>query len=390
MALVARASGSNRYGGPELHDVGPSAYPGQMLSPVYAVLSRLPYADPEPSPTSTTEGFLDVVEREPGEKNDSLMDWAVGAPLRILVILVVGTLLLALLRRAIRLVTGRLAEGNVLPDRLRGTPADALSTQRRANRARTLGSVLRSTANIVIGSLVALLVLAELDVNLAPLLASAGVAGVALGFGAQSLVKDFLSGAFMLFEDQYGVGDLVDFGDVVGEVEEVALRVTKVRDFEGALWYLRNGEILRVANRTQGWGRAFVELRVGYDEDPRQVQSLLAQATAKVQSDPELGPLLLNEPFVSGIEDLAQDSMLFRIIVRTPSGDQFEVARELRAAALESLTAAGIPLVGGTRMTVVDKTSSGASTGAAKGGEADDEDASRTVVEADVSGESQL
>ncbi|PFG36034.1 small conductance mechanosensitive channel [Flavimobilis soli] len=303
---------------------------------------------PTPSPTP---GELDLPTR--AEVESQWFDWFVGTPLRILLILVVGMIVLAAVRRIIRGVTNRLAReprneiGNVLR---RVTP---ISAERRANRARTLGSVLRSTASIVIGSIILLLVLDELSINLAPLLASAGVAGVALGFGAQSLVKDFLSGTFLLFEDQYGVGDVVDFGTVTGTVESVALRVTKVRDADGTLWYIRNGEVLKVGNHSQGWSRAMAEIRVAYGSDVPLVRSLLRQAAEEVRSDGALNPHILAEPEVSGIEDLSGEALLFRVTVRCEAGQQVEVARALRLACLTALTDAGVELVGATRMTVV-------------------------------------
>lgn len=190
------------------------------------------------------------------------------------------------------------------------------------------------------------MVLDQLDINLAPLLASAGVAGVALGFGAQSLVKDFLSGTFLLLEDQYGVGDVVEFDTVTGTIEEVALRVTKVRAFDGTLWYLRNGEIISTGNRSQGWGRSLVDVRVGYNEDMDQVKSLLAQAAAEVASDPDFSPYMLDEPEVWGVEDLSENSVKFSIFAKVTQGQQYAISRALRAHSLQVLTEAGIPLVG--------------------------------------------
>lgn len=304
----------------------------------------LPTTTPEPSPSPTVPSPSDLVNQiiEP-TANETWTDWLVGTPLRILLILVFGFILLAIVRRAVRMVTERIGrpQKGEIGGLLRITP---LATERRAGRARTLGSVLRSTANILVGSLMALMILDQLGINLAPLLASAGVAGVALGFGAQSLVKDFLSGTFLLLEDQYGVGDLVDFGTVVGTVEAVALRVTKVRDGDGTLWYLRNGEIVSTGNRTQGWGMATVDIRVGYTEDVAQVLSLLAQAGAEVQSDSDLNPVLLAAPSVIGPQDLEADSLHFLLTAKTKQGSQDAVARALRVQALQALSDAGIAL----------------------------------------------
>ena len=114
------------------------------------------------------------------------------------------------------------------------------------------------------------MMLSELGVNVAPIIASAGILGIALGFGAQSLVKDFLSGIFMIFEDQYGVGDVVDLGEAIGTVEAVSLRVTRLRDVNGTVWYVRNGEILRVGNMSQNWARTVLDVGVGLQRGPGQ------------------------------------------------------------------------------------------------------------------------
>ena len=146
-----------------------------------------------------------------------------------------------------------------------------VNPERQRQRVETLGSILRSLATVVIVIIAVLMIGEELGLNMAPVLASAGVGGVALGFGAQSLVKDFLSGMFMLAEDQYGVGDFIDTGEAVGTVEEVTLRVTRLRDAQGVIWYVRNGEIVRVANKSQGWSTAMVDIPVSALESPEHV-----------------------------------------------------------------------------------------------------------------------
>ncbi|QIK83151.1 mechanosensitive ion channel family protein [Sanguibacter sp. HDW7] len=319
------------------------------------MLDHLPRAttNPTPSPTGTSVGdeIGDALTKAPGERS-GWVDWLVGAPLRIVVIIVIGIVLLVVLRRIIASFTERIAReprtdlGGAL---LRVT--NALEDERRAGRARTLGSVLRSTISIVIGSIVVMMVLNELGVNLAPLLASAGVAGVALGFGAQSLVKDFLSGIFMLAEDQYGVGDTVSFVDVTGTVEEVALRVTKVRDLDGTLWYLRNGEILRTGNLSQGWVRAMADFRVPYDVDTNHVRSLLTQAAEETAADDDISPVLLAPPEVFVVE-LTDDHLLYRLQARTNLSDRAAVVRALRTRGLEALTSGGIKLVTANRLVV--------------------------------------
>ncbi|MFC8921395.1 mechanosensitive ion channel family protein [Cellulosimicrobium sp. NPDC057127] len=297
---------------------------------------------------------------------DAWLEWFVGVPLRVILVVVVGAVALALVRRLIRKVTEHIAEGTptLRTSRLKGLGrsevgsailrANPLANARRAARARTIGSVLRSAANILIGTTVVLMVLAELGLNIGPFLASAGIAGVALGFGAQSLVKDFLSGTFMLLEDQYGVGDVVDFGEVVGTVEEVALRVTKVRAIDGTLWYVRNGEILRTGNLTQEWSRAAVEVRVAYHANVEQVRSVLLQAGEAVRADPVLGQHVLEAPEVLGIEELTAEALQLKVQVKTHAAMQWEVGRALRAAVREALSDARIPLAGAQQVVVLD------------------------------------
>lgn len=316
-----------------------------------------------PSPGATTDGPSLLPEPpEPGTGAwgwlVSFWDWFVGLPLQIAIIVLVGGVVLLVLRRVIASATDRLAAEPSGTTRGTGRPragvevasvlrkASPLATARRAQRARTVGSVLTSTASIVVGSLVVLLVLDKLNVNLAPFIASAGIVGVAVGFGAQSLVKDFLSGLFMLLEDQYGVGDVVDVGDVVGSVEAVGLRVTKVRDGDGTLWYVPNGSMVRVGNKTQGFGTAVVEVDVDYFVDLDEVRGLLAQAARGVAADPVVGAYLQGEPEVTGAEKLAADAVGLRLSVRTAPAMQWEVARHLRAAVRRALEDAGVPLAG--------------------------------------------
>lgn len=286
---------------------------------------------------------------------DSWVTWFLGTPLRLLLTALIGTLVLVILRRIIKSTTDRLADGTWMNRRglrelgstevgaalLRANP---LTSARRAQRARTIGSVLRSTATLVIGSIVALMMLDDVGVNITPLLASAGVVGVALGFGAQSLVRDFLSGTFLLLEDQYGVGDTITVGDVTGTVEAVALRITKIRDESGTLWFIRNGEILRVGNRTQGWSRAVVDVALAATIDLDQARAVLARAGERIKDDPVLSGYLQEDPEVVGIESLAADSVLLKLQVRTEPAMQWDVARALREAVRVELETAGIVL----------------------------------------------
>lgn len=289
---------------------------------------------------------------------NAFVDWLLGPGLRIAIIVVAGVVSLLLVRRLIRAVTEHIADGTSLLQRgitrpLGGTEVAAalrkvspVASARRTQRARTIGSVLRSTAAIVIGSIVVLLVLDQVGVNIAPFIASAGIVGVAFGFGAQSLVKDFLSGMFMLLEDQYGVGDVVDAGPAQGTVEAVGLRVTKLRDADGTLWYVPNGSMLRVGNKTQGWANAVVEVKVDYFADLDRVRDLLVGAAARLASDPEIGDALEGAATVTTAEDLTFDAVTVRIAQRTAPSRQWAVARALRTAVRDALEEADVPLAG--------------------------------------------
>jgi len=320
-----------------------------------SLLTTVLAAAPSPTPSAPADD-VDLVPDDPSSVG-SWWDWALGLPLRILLIVVVGAVVLVVLRHIIRSTTRHIAEGTSFVQRgLRplGESEIAssvlhvgpLASARRAQRARTIGSVLRSGATVVVGSIVVFLVLDTLGINLAPFIASAGIVGVALGFGAQSLVKDFLSGLFMLLEDQYGVGDVVDVGPATGTVEAVSLRVTKVRDGDGTLWYVPNGSMLRVGNKTQGWSNAVVEVDVDYFADVDRARAVLTEAAARAAADPVVGTYVQGEPSVTGVERLAADAVSLRLSVRTAPGMQWDVARALRTTVRALLDEAGIPLAG--------------------------------------------
>jgi len=261
-----------------------------------------------------------------------------GTPLRIAVILLVALLARLLIHRLISRTADKIADGRDAlsrPDAGRSATAMAfvaapLLTARRVQRAKTLASVLNSVTTGVIGTVVMLLIMGELGYSLGPLLASAGIAGVALGFGAQTLVKDLLAGIFLLLEDQYGVGDSVVLGEASGLVEAVGLRVTRLRDVEGTVWYVRNGEILSVGNRSQEWARAVLDVTVSYGEDLERVKALLLEIAAEVRADEEFGSLMIEDPEVWGVEALNAEGVVVRLVAKTQPLQQWQVARELR------------------------------------------------------------
>ena len=267
-------------------------------------------------------------------------DVLIGRPLTILGLLLLFVVTRWVLHRLIDRLVAR-AEGGVLPDQLsrfgvRGkaaqdaTARDLATQTRRVQRAKTMGDLLKS---IVTGLLIAVfgtMVLSELGVDIAPIIASAGIIGIALGFGAQSLVRDFLSGIFMIFEDQYGVGDVVDVGEASGTVEAVSLRVTRLRDLNGTVWYVPNGAIVRVGNMSQNWSRAVVDVNVGYHEDLVRAQRVLREVAHDLWDDEDFKDLVIEEPEVTGVEVFGPESVTLRVLLKTAPMEQWGVARALR------------------------------------------------------------
>ncbi len=222
-----------------------------------------------------------------------------------------------------------------------------VNTDRQGQRLNTLGSMLRSIASVIVWATAILMIGQRIGINMMPVITSAGIGGVAIAFGAQSVVKDFLSGLFMMFEDQYGVGDIIDTGDAIGTVEEVTLRVTRLRDSSGVVWYVRNGEIIRIANRTQGYQTGTIDIPVSIEENPTRVIDILKGVVADMYADPALRRPLLEEPVVAGVESLEAGTMTIRIFAKCVTDQQWGVMREIRKRGLKALAAAGVkgPLV---------------------------------------------
>jgi moderate conductance mechanosensitive channel len=220
--------------------------------------------------------------------------------------------------------------------------ATGLANARAEQRTRTLGSLLRSISGVVITVIVVLTAMSILGIPLTPLLASAGVGGIALAFGAQSLVKDYLTGIFMIIEDQFGVGDFITIGEISGTVQDVTLRVTRIQDGSGMIWYVRNGEVLKVGNLTQGHSTGTVDIPVAYDSDPETVLSVLREVAAAIGEDPEFADALVEPPTVLGISALTGGSMTFQVLVKAQPNQQYGVLRAFRERALVALTGAGV------------------------------------------------
>lgn len=214
--------------------------------------------------------------------------------------------------------------------------------ERAEQRTATMGSLISNLISVMLVVIGALTILMILDVPLAPLLASAGVGGVALAFGAQSLVKDYLSGLFMIMEDQYGVGDLIDTGEIVGTVEEVTMRITRVRDSTGKVWYIRNGEILRLGNLSQGWSTAVVDVPVANDEDAAKCIAVLEKVATEIDEDPEFADVLLDKPTVAGVDSVNNTTMTLRMFAKTAPNKHWGMQRAILERAHAALVDAGV------------------------------------------------
>jgi small conductance mechanosensitive channel len=280
---------------------------------------------------------------------EKLVDFLLGRPLAILVILIGAVVVSRFARRAIKRTLRGLHSGGVR-ERLsavrRRTPEALLETEeisiRGTQRIEALASVLRSVVSFVVWLVAGLLVLGELGFDLAPLLAGAGILGVAIGFGSQSLVKDFLSGFFILVEDQFGVGDIVDLEPgIAGTVEAVSLRTTRLRSVDGTVWHVPNGEIRRVGNMSQHWSRALLDVDVAYDTDLGHARTVIKRVADELWNE---GTDILEEPDLWGVESLGQHAVTLRLVVKTRPSRQWAVSRELRERIKRAFDAEGIEI----------------------------------------------
>ncbi|MFN8097179.1 MAG: mechanosensitive ion channel family protein [Dermatophilaceae bacterium] len=282
-----------------------------------------------------------------GVSGAQFWDWFDGAPIRIFAT-VIGAVVLRwvlhrLIRRSIDMAISRgEREGRPRAERALAHVA-GWSAQRHRQRLATLGTLLRSGVTALVGGIATLTIMSLAGIPLGPFLASAGVGGVALGFGAQSLVKDFLSGIFMIVEDQYGVGDDVDTGTIKGIVEDVSLRITSIRDRTGVLWHVRNGEILMLGNKSQGWGQALVEIPIAYDAPLPTALDVLAKVVDAFADDPKWSTKIVERPQVLGVERVEGASVTLSILLRCIPGEEFDAQRAMRRRAKVALDAAGIP-----------------------------------------------
>ncbi|MCW2998816.1 MAG: mechanosensitive ion channel family protein [Solirubrobacterales bacterium] len=287
-----------------------------------------------------------------------LGDALIGIPLKLVGILLVAFIVNRLARRGVRSVLAKLQPGAVaVPDRLgrlahrrdgraRRRPAAAMLAATQETSVRTeqridaLSSVLRSVVSFVVFAVAVFMMLGEIGIDLRPLLAGAGILGLAIGFGAQSLVKDFLSGMFILVEDQFGVGDIIELdADAQGTVEMVSLRTTRLRAVDGTVWHVPNGEIAKVGNKSQLWSRSLLDVEVAYDTDIEQAKNVIKSAADAVWKEKDS---VLEEPDIWGVEALDANGVTIRLVVKTTPAEQWRVSRILRERIKAAFDEAGI------------------------------------------------
>nr|WP_234039012.1 mechanosensitive ion channel domain-containing protein [Corynebacterium pygosceleis] len=284
----------------------------------------------------------DIFRDKHGLNTEGLIDMAVAVGVILVVAIVIQWTLIVLIRRISRHAIQRGPGHSLFGESIAVVQEETRDRERREARITTLSSVARSAVAIFVWTWAGLAVLSELGVQVGPLVASAGVAGVALGFGAQSLVKDFLSGIFMLIEDQYGVGDSIDVGDAVGTVEAVSLRLTTIRDVDGTLWFVRNGLIQRVGNSTKGHAVARIDVPVGLSNDVEEAKKAIGDAARAAAASDALKDSVLSEPEVDGVHALAVDHMLIRVRAKVVAGTQWATRRELLGRIITDLRDRGI------------------------------------------------
>jgi small conductance mechanosensitive channel len=301
---------------------------------------------------------------------DSVVDWLDAfqagpwdTPIRIALIAIIAIIASKLstvaINKMVRRATNKSEKLNIA-DLRNATDTEELSEEllenRITQRAHALGSLAHSGAVILIWSVAIMMIMTELGLNIGPLLASAGVLGVVIGFGAQTLVADYLAGISMTLEDQLGIGDVVDCGVVLGTVEEVALRYTRIRDFYGVVWYVRNGTISYIANQSQGWTYALVDLALDYNADLEKVRTVIDGEGQRIAKDASYDAVFMDPPVYAGVEEARGDAIVVRVMAKVVPDQQFVAARLLRERIKGALDAAGlhIPL---TQIQIVEERS---------------------------------
>jgi moderate conductance mechanosensitive channel len=265
----------------------------------------------------------------------------------VLLILLGAVIVNRLLRRLVRRAVARWEAASTMTVagrkvRLIPEPSAPTPTTRRHERAQTIARGLASLASIVVWIIALALILSVFGISGGAVLTSAGLIGVALAFGAQNLLRDLINGGFMIMEDQVGVGDVVDLGVASGTVEDVSLRTTRLRDVEGNVWYVPNGGIPRVGNKSQQWSRVVLDIPVAYGADIDHAHRVISETASALAKEPAWSEKILAPPEVWGVEQFTLETITIRLVVKTEPHEQWRVARELRSRIKLALDAAGI------------------------------------------------
>jgi len=267
-------------------------------------------------------------------------------PLRILLLITTAFIVRLVAHRFIDRVTRAAVEGQV-PPALRPLKessvtahmleASPLQSERRRQRAATIGSVLKSAVSVILFTLTLLMVLDQFDINLAPLIAGTTIVGAALAFGAQSVIQDFLAGMFMILEDQYGVGDVIDVKEATGTVEAVGLRTTRIRDAAGTVWYMRNGAVVRVGNHSQGNAQLAIDMPIPPGASLTDTSRLMLDVATEMSAEEDWSSAFIGAPTMAGVESIGREESVVRLNATVRPADQWRVARELRRRIRERL-----------------------------------------------------
>ena len=267
---------------------------------------------------------------------------------RVAVIIAIAILVAWIMRFVIRRVVRRIVSGvkkkqNV--DDTQALTASPIAAVRVVQRTRTLGTVLSNIVNVIVVIIAIIWIVSTINPTILSSFALLTAAlGAGLGFGAQNIVKDVLNGLFMVIEDQLGVGDVVDLGPATGIVEVVGIRVTQIRDVNGTLWFVRNGEILRVGNMSQGWARVVTDLAVPYDADVEAVQERMLKVATELATSPRWRTRFVEKPELWGIESVSSDAVVLRVVMKTHTTAKDDVARELRKRLKDALDEMNVTL----------------------------------------------
>jgi small conductance mechanosensitive channel len=293
-----------------------------------------------------------VYDRTDGNETlANLTDWFIDKPVRIVLIVIVAMVLTRLARRWVKNVVERILSPEVTPtERLERIGIDvpealeAAPSERRSARAHSVSVLLTSTLIVSIWVIAGMLILGTVGIDLAPLIAGAGIAGIALGFGAQTLVRDCIAGLFMMLEDQYGIGDIVDTGEATGVVEDISLRTTVLRGIDGTVWHVPNGVVQRIGNKSQLWSVALLDIDVAYGTDIERAKAALLETATEVCHSERFAEVVLLDPEVLGVEALAADGVTLRVTTRVRPGSQWELQRAIREAIKARFDADGIEI----------------------------------------------